>query len=41
MDISVNDIIENIKNTEPDIDSTAVEKYNNEMDLIMTDMVED
>lgn len=39
--ISIADIIENIKKTEPDIDSTAVKKYNNEMDLIMADRVEE
>lgn len=39
--ISTDDIIKNIKNTEPDIDSEAIEKYNNEMNLIMADKIEE
>lgn len=41
VEISTDDIIKNIKNTEPDIDSEAIEKYNNEMNLIMTDKIEE
>lgn len=41
VDIYIDDVIKNIKKNEPDIDSTAVEKYNNEMALIMTDRVEE
>lgn len=38
---SVNDVNQNIQTKEPDIDSEAVKKYNNEMDLIMADKVEE
>ncbi len=38
---SINDVNQNIQTKEPDINSEAVEKYNNEMDLIMADRVEE
>lgn len=41
IEISKDDIIKKIQSVEPDIDSTAVEKYNKEMDLIMTDREEE